>query len=281
MVIEKTVGPSKEPMRLVELPIPEPEENQILIKVSACGVCRTDLDEIEGRTPPPKYPVIPGHQVIGRIVKCGKFVKKFRDGDRVGVGWIFSSCGKCRYCINGNENLCNSFIATGRDANGGYAEYMVAYEDFIFKIPESFSDIEAAPLLCAGAIGWRSLKLAELDNNKILGLYGFGASGHIVIQIVNHLYPDARIFVFTRSESERKLAYNLKAEWAGNITDNPSCLLDVAIDTTPAWLPVLMALKNLNKGGRLVINAIRKENNDIEQMKNIDYEKHLWIENFS
>ncbi|HOJ31007.1 MAG TPA: zinc-dependent alcohol dehydrogenase family protein [bacterium] len=278
MVIEKIVDVLQEdPLKVVEMPEPTLQEGQLLIKINACGVCRTDLDEIEGRTAPSFYPVIPGHQVIGTIVEV-KNPSKFKTGDRVGVGWIFKSCGKCSYCIEGHENLCDVFQATGRDAHGGYAEYMAAYEDFIYKIPDIFSDIEAAPLLCAGAIGWRSLRLTGAKQSGAIGLFGFGASGHIVIQIAKCLYRETKIFVFTRSEKEQALALQLGANWAGQITEQPPELLDVAIDTTPAWLPVISALKNLKKGGRLVINAIRKENKDIDIMKEIKYETHLWME---
>jgi len=278
MVIEKIADVSKEePLKQLDIPIPEPSYGQILLHISACGVCRTDLDEIEGRTPPPKFPVILGHQVIGTIVRANN-VKNFKEGDRVGVGWIFHSCGKCSYCLKGEENLCDFFQATGRDVNGGYAEYMVAYSDFVYKIPDNFSDIEAAPLLCAGAIGWRSLRLTGIKNSYNVGLYGFGASGHIVIQIIKYLYPDSSVFVFTRSKDEQSLAHKLGAKWAGNITDEPPELMDVSIDTTPAYLPVIQALKNLKKGGKLVINAIRKEPYDKDVLKNIEYEKHLWME---
>ncbi len=278
MVIEKIWNSAAEPLKFVEIPEPQPKENQLLIKVSACGVCRTDLDEIEGRTPPSFFPVIPGHQIVGKIVECGKQAKKFKKGERVGVGWIFYSCGKCSYCVSGNENLCENFVSTGRDANGGYAEYMVAYEDFVYKIPENFSDVDAAPLLCAGSIGWRSLRLARAENGRTVGLFGFGASGHIVIQVIKYLYPDSKVFVFTRSKNEQQLALNLKASWSGGISDVPPEPVDIAIDTTPAWFPVLCALKNIKKGGRLVINAIRKEPYDNEVLSTIKYEEHLWME---
>ncbi|HOC02131.1 MAG TPA: zinc-dependent alcohol dehydrogenase family protein [Candidatus Ratteibacteria bacterium] len=279
MIIERVVDVSKEePLKPIDIPVPKPEENQVLIKISACGVCRTDLDEIEGRTPPAVYPVILGHQVIGEIVDSGEKAHNFKKGDRVGIGWIFKSCGVCEYCASGNENLCDFFVATGRDVNGGYAEYIVAYEDFVFKIPDSFSDIDAAPLLCAGSIGWRSIRLSGLKNGYTVGLYGFGASGHIVIQIIRYLYPDTRVFVFTRSEKEQELACELGASWAGRITDNPPVFLNVAIDTTPAWLPVVSALKSLRKGGRLIINAIRKESSDRDVFHYIQYEEHLWLE---
>ncbi len=268
----------EEPLKIVEMPVPEPLDNQVLIKVSACGVCRTDLDEIEGRLPPTFYPVIPGHQVTGTIVKCGKDARKFKEGERVGVGWIYYSCGECDYCNRGMENLCDNFVATGKDVHGGYAEFMVAYQDFVYKIPDTFSDIEAAPLLCAGAIGWRSLRLTGVEDKKILALFGFGASGHIVIQIAKYLCPDTKVFVFTRSKDEQILACKLGASWTGTITDEPPESFDAAIDTTPAWLPVLCALKHLNKGGRLVINAIRKEKTDAGVLQGINYEEHLWME---
>ncbi|HPP66599.1 MAG TPA: zinc-dependent alcohol dehydrogenase family protein [bacterium] len=279
MVIEKTVDVlDQEPLKHVDVSLPEPQENQVLIKISVCGVCRTDLDEIEGRVPAPRYPVIPGHQVIGKIVACGRNVQGFKKGERVGVGWIFGSCGICKYCVSGNENLCDFFVATGRDVNGGYAEYMIAHQDFIFTIPDYFSDHEAAPCLCAGSIGWRSIRLGGIRNADIVGLYGFGASGHIVIQIIRCLYPDTKIFVFSRSEEEQEFACELGASWAGRVTDKPPEYLDVAIDTTPAWLPVISALSSLKKGGRLVINAINKESYDKDSLTCIQYQQHLWLE---
>jgi alcohol dehydrogenase, propanol-preferring len=174
----------REPLHLAEVPDPLPGEGEVLVKVSACGVCHTELDEIEGRTPPPVFPVIPGHQVIGRVVLTGRKVQRIKTGDRVGVGWIFSSCGKCSYCLSGNENLCSEFRATGRDVNGGYAEYIRVPEGSAFLIPGNFSDAEAAPLLCAGAIGYRSLRLSGIRNGQILGLTGFGASAHLVMKMV-------------------------------------------------------------------------------------------------
>jgi len=250
------------PLRPEDLPTPEPKEGEVLLRVSACGVCHTELDEIEGRTPPPDFPVILGHQVIGFVEKKGKNVNRLKEGERVGVGWIYSSCGRCRFCKGGNENLCEDFKATGRDANGGYAEFMVVKEDFAFKIPDVFTDIEAAPLLCAGAIGYRSLRLTGIENGMNLGLIGFGASAHIVLQMARFKYPDSRIFVFARSEGERRFSLELGAYWAGDIEDMPPEKIHCAIDTTPVWLPVMEGLKKLEKGGRLVINAIRKETLD-------------------
>jgi propanol-preferring alcohol dehydrogenase len=260
------------------MPDPVPSDHEVLLKVSACGVCHTELDEIEGRTPPPRFPVIPGHQVIGRIAAAGKKVKTLKPGDRIGVAWIFSSCGRCVYCVGGHENLCPEFKATGRDANGGYADYMTVSEAFTHKIPEIFTDSQAAPLLCAGAVGYRSVRLTELKNGQNIGLTGFGSSGHLVLQIIRYKYPDAKIFVFARSENERAFALDLGACWAGDTTDNIPELLDCIIDTTPAWKTVVEALKNLKPGGRLVINAIRKEEIDKDYLLNIDYSRHLWME---
>lgn len=267
-----------EPLILVNIPEPIPADNEVLIKVTACGVCHTELDEIEGRTPPPLFPVIPGHEVIGRVEVAGKNVKDVRIGDRVGVAWIFSSCGKCSFCLGGQENLCPEFKATGRDVNGGYAEYITVSAAFTYPIPALFTDKQAAPLLCAGAVGYRSFRLAGIQNGHIVGLTGFGASGHLVLQIIKHKYPDAQIFVFARSKSERDFALELGASWAGDTTDKVPEHPDSIIDTTPVWKPVVEAMKNLKPGGRLVINAIRKEDIDKDYLLNIDYSSHLWME---
>lgn len=267
-----------EPLVLETLEVPAPAPHEVQIKVSACGVCHTELDEIEGRTPPPRLPVVLGHQVIGNVTACGERVTAPAVGSRVGVAWIFSACGACRYCRAGKENLCNSFKATGRDVNGGYAEYMTAHAAFTFKIPDGFSDVAAAPLLCAGAIGYRSLRLANMTNGQHLGLTGFGASGHLVLKMAAHLYPRSDVFVFARNESERRFAEDLGAVWTGNTGQRPPVKLAAIIDTTPAWKPVVHALSNLDKGGRLVINAIRKENIDKQEILKIDYPEHLWLE---
>ncbi|NSW93908.1 MAG: zinc-dependent alcohol dehydrogenase family protein [Bacteroidales bacterium] len=280
MVLNSVVNldQSNEPLVFQEMPDPHPGDDEVLIKVSACGVCHTELDEIEGRTPPPKFPVIPGHQVIGRVADAGKNVKSLKTGDRVGVAWIWSSCGHCRYCLEGFENLCPEFKATGRDVNGGYAQFMTVKEAFAHPVPDIFSDVQAAPLLCAGAVGYRSVKLANITSGSAVGLTGFGASGHIVLQIIRFKYPGTGIFVFARSEAERKFARELGADWAGDTTDHPAEKLDTVIDTTPVWKPVVEALGNLKPGGRLVINAIRKENIDKDYLLNLDYPLHLWME---
>ena len=198
-------------------------------------------------------------------------------GDRVGVAWIFSACGHCAFCLAGNENLCPDFRATGHDANGGYAQYMTVAENFAYVIPEHFSDLQAAPLLCAGAIGFRSLRLTGLKNGQRLGLTGFGASAHLVLKMAHRQYPNSKVYVFARSIKERAFASELGAAWTGDIADQAPHKLDCIIDTTPAWEPVLQALANLKPGGRLVINAIRKED-DRHCLLNLDYPLHLWQE---
>ncbi|MGD0886902.1 MAG: zinc-dependent alcohol dehydrogenase family protein [Thermodesulfovibrionales bacterium] len=266
------------PLELVDLPVPYPGEEEILIKVSVCGVCHTELDEIEGRTPPSRFPIIVGHQIVGRVEETGRGATRFRKGERVGVAWINSACGKCMFCLEGKENLCDDFKATGRDADGGYAEYAAVSEDFAFKIPEIFSDPEAAPLLCAGAIGYRSLELSEIKDGENIGLVGFGASAHLVIQLVRYKYPNSNVFVFSRTERERVFARELGAFWAGDIGDEAPEKLHAAIDTTPAWSPIVETLRNLRKGGRLVINAIRKEEKDKGALVGLDYARHIWME---
>ncbi len=266
------------PLQLVDWPIPEPAADELLVRVSACGVCHTELDEIEGRTPPPRLPVIPGHQVVGRVEKKGQRANRFPIGERVGIAWIHSACGQCRFCNEGRENLCPAFAATGRDAHGGYAEYALVREEFAVPIPAAFNDLQAAPLLCAGAVGYRSLRLTGLGNGQTLALLGFGASAHLVLQTAHHLYPSTRILVFARSPEERAFALELGASWAGDFDDDPGEKADGAIDTTPVWQPVRAGLQHLQRGGRLVINAIRKEETDKASLLALDYPVHLWLE---
>jgi propanol-preferring alcohol dehydrogenase len=269
---------TSEPLAMQDYPDPELETGEVLIQITACGVCHTELDEIEGRTPPSKFPMILGHQVVGKVIGMGKDVQTFKIGDRVGIGWIYDACGNCSFCQAGFENLCANFKATGRDAPGGYADMMAVPERSAYLIPKIFSDYEAAPLLCAGAIGFRSLNLTNLTNGQILGLTGFGASGHLVLQMTKHRFPDSSIFVFARSENERAFARELGAAWAGDTADTSPQPCDAIIDTTPVWTPIVEALRNLNRNGRLVINAIRKENVDQESLLQIDYPTHLWME---
>jgi propanol-preferring alcohol dehydrogenase len=260
------------PLVLAEIDDPAPADDEILVRVAACGVCHTELDEIEGRTPPPQLPVVPGHEVVGRVVAAGSNARRFRQGDRVGVGWIHSSDGTAA------ENISPAFRATGRDVNGGYAELMTVPELYAAPIPEVFGDVEAAPLMCAGAVGYRSLRLTGLVNGEALGLTGFGGSGHLVLQMARHLYPDSPVFVFARSERERRFALDLGADWSGDTAVSPPKALRAIIDTTPAWKPVLAALECLQPGGRLVINAIRKEDGDRDLLAGLRYEDHLWLE---
>lgn len=273
-----SISTNKSPLSLENIPEPIVGKDEILVKVTCCGVCHTELDEIEGRTPPPKFPIILGHQVVGTVTGTGEGVSEFKIGERVGIAWIYSSCGKCHYCKSGQENLCPDFKATGRDANGGYAEYMKVNEKFAYKIPEQLTDFEAAPLLCAGAIGYRSLKLTGLRNGQNLGLTGFGASGHLVLKMVRHRFPESKVYVFARNPEEQNFARELGAVWTGNIEDKSPEKLDSIIDTTPVWKPVVESMKNLKSGGRLVINAIRKEEMDKNYLVMINYESDLWME---
>jgi len=265
------------PLSMQQLPKPIPGEGEVLIKVSACGVCHTELDEIEGRTPPPELPVVLGHQVVGVVEQVGH-VSQIKVGDRVGVAWIFSACGKCEHCKAGEENLCAYFKATGRDANGGYAQYMTVPADFAHPIPDQLTDSEAAPLLCAGAIGYRSLRLANIHDGQSLGLTGFGGSNHLVLKMAKYMYPNTEVFVFSRNLEEQEFARSLGAVWAGGIEDTSPQKLNAIIDTTPVWKPIVEALRNLDNGGRLVVNAIRKEDLDKEYLLKLDYPSHLWME---
>lgn len=268
-----------EPLELVDLPIPRLNPKDILIKVTACGVCRTELDQIEGRISPPKLPIILGHQPVGIVEDLGVEATRFKVGERVGGTWIYSSCGHCRFCREGKENLCEDFQGTGCHADGGYAEYVVFPEDFVHRIPEIFTDpLKVAPLMCSGVIGYRSLRLTGMEDGQTLGLYGFGSAHHLVIQIVNYKFPKSRKFVISRNPAERELASKLGADWVGDIEDRTPEKLDCAIDSTPAWKPTMCALENLEKGGRLVINLIRKEETDKDLLLKLDYPKHLWLE---
>lgn len=274
MVLPKIVSLADvdQPLELVDLPTPEPKPGEVLVRVSACGVCHTELDEIEGRTVPPKLPIVLGHEVVGRVERLGDGVTGLNELDRVGVGWIHSSTGRP------DENLSPEFKATGRDANGGYAEYMTVPANYAYPIPDAFADHEAAPLLCAGAIGYRSLRLANIADGGLLGLTGFGGSAHLVLQLAKHQFPSARVFVFARDPSQQQFARELGAVWAGDTADSTPEQLHAIIDTTPAWKPVVEALANLRPGGRLVINAIRKQDDDKRELLNLSYHDHLWME---
>jgi len=269
---------NEQPLTLSEIDRPEPGAAEVLLRVRVCGVCHTELDEIEGRTAPPKLPVVPGHEIIGEVVALGEGCSRLEKGQRVGVAWIHHACGQCEYCQSGQENLCPEFVATGRDANGGYAEYMVVHEAFAHPIPEAFQDEEAAPLLCAGAIGYRSLRLADPADGQLIGLTGFGGSGHLMLKMLKFQYPEAKVFVFARNPEEQQFALDLGAAWAGDTAASAPEPLHAIIDTTPVWKPVVEALKELRPGGRLVINAIRKEPADQDYLQHLRYEDHLWME---
>ena len=290
MVLESLADVRSQPIPLHLRSVDKPRlaPGEVLLRVSRCGVCHTELDEIEGRTPPPKLPVILGHQVVGvvegvqnlQILELPKASQRLEtlESLRVGVAWIASACGHCAYCLSGQENLCPEFKATGRDLDGGYAEYMIVRADFVHPIPESISDSEAAPLLCAGAVGYRALRLCSLQDGQSLGLMGFGGSNHLVLKTARYKYPQSKISVFSRNPQEREFALSLGAAWAGAIDEVPPEGLDAIIDTTPVWGPDMEALKRLKPGGRLVINAIRKEDADQEVLLKLDYASQLWME---
>jgi propanol-preferring alcohol dehydrogenase len=274
MVLDRTGAFERgaQPLRARLWPRPEPGPGEVRIAVSFCGVCHTELDEIEGRAPPARLPIVLGHEVVGRVDVRGAGATLHAIGDRVGVGWIHSSTGAV------DENLSPAFRATGRDVDGGYAELMVVPEAYAYPIPEAFTDAQAAPLLCAGGVGYRALKLAGLENGQALGLTGFGGSAHLVLQLVRYKFPDTRVHVFARDPEQRRFARDLGAHWAGATEERAPERLDAIIDTTPAWLPVVEALANLKPGGRLVINAIRKEDGDKAALAALSYQEHLWLE---
>jgi len=285
MLLRKTAlfAHNPAPLSFEDLPEPKIDAGEVLIRVTACGVCHTELDEIEGRMRP-RLPIILGHQVVGVVEECSGDLSRsgttevVTTGQRVGVAWIASACGECTYCKSGQENLCAEFKATGRDVDGGYAEYMTVRADFVHPIPDSFSDSEAAPLLCAGAIGYRSLRLTNLQDGGSLGLMGFGGSNHLVLKLARYKFPNSDIFVFSRNPEEHKFALSLGAAWAGSIDQSPLEALEAVIDTTPVWGPVSEALKRIRPGGRLVVNAIRKEEADKEILLKLDYPSQLWME---
>jgi propanol-preferring alcohol dehydrogenase len=263
---------------LEERPDPVPAAGEVLIRVSVCGVCRTDLDVVDGRLEPSHFPIIPGHQVVGRIAECGGGVTGVQVGQRVGVAWIASACGVCRWCLAGDENLCPDFVSMGCGRDGGYAELLTVPAAFVHPIDDALTDLDTAPLLCAGAIGWRALRLCEIQDGDALGLTGFGASAHLVLQLVRKRYPQSPVYVFARQPDERRFALELGATWVGASLERPPQPLTAIIDTTPAWTPVVDALDHLSPGGRLVINAISKLRTDKDALLRLDYQRHLWME---
>lgn len=242
------------PLELSEVADPKPGAGQVLVRVQVCGVCRTDLHVIEGELPPKLSPVIPGHQVIGRIHETGPRAQRFSKGDRVGIAWLHQTDGTCEYCQRGEENLCNDPLFTGYTVNGGYAEWIVAPEAFVYLIPDGLSDEHAAPLLCAGIIGYRCLRMANVSRGAKLGFYGFGAAAHVAIQVANYWGVD--VYASTRDERHQALAKQLGAKWVGGTLDAPPVPLDAAIVFAPAGEIVPAALKALRKGGRLILGGI-------------------------
>ncbi len=250
------------PLKFEDIPIPEPSAHQVRLKISVCGVCHTDLHIVEGDLALPRLPTIPGHEIIGVVDAVGAGVTRHKIGDRLGVPWLNQTCGECHYCRSGKENLCENIRFTGMHADGGFAEYTVVHEDFAYPIPPVFGDEEAAPLMCAGVVGFRSLRLSDVQPGQKLGLYGFGASAHVIIQVAQHWNCD--VFVFTRSEKHRQLAKQLGAVWVGGAEDDPGALMDSSIIFAPAGKLVPMALRRLDRGGTLALGGIHMS--DIPQM---------------
>jgi len=242
------------PLQYGEFAKPEPVAGEVLVRVQVCGVCRTDLHVIEGELPPKRSPVIPGHQVVGRIAARGAGAERFPAGTRVGIAWLHRTDGTCEYCRRGEENLCDAPLFTGYSVNGGYAEYIVAPEDFIYAIPEGFPDEQAAPLLCAGIIGYRCLRLSGIQSGERLGFYGFGAAAHVAIQVARHW--GVEVYAATRDARHQALAQELGARWTGGTLEQPPVKLDAAIVFAPAGEIVPAALQALRKGGRLILGGI-------------------------
>ena len=271
MILNEPRPVEDEPLVLTEIADPIPGSGEVRIKISTCGICHTDLHVVEGELPPKKLPIIPGHEIVGVVDAIGENVTRFRKGDRVGAAWLNSACGACHFCLRGNENLCDKARFTGYDVDGGYAEYTIVSEDFAYPIPEGFSDLEAAPLLCAGIIGFRSLRLSDIEKGGRLGLFGFGASAHIVIQVAR--YWGCEVFVFSRGEEHLKLARELGAVWTGRAEEDPPVKLQSAIIFAPAGKLVPDALRVLDKGGTLTLAGIY-----MTPIPELDYQEHLYYE---
>jgi alcohol dehydrogenase, propanol-preferring len=254
MIVDEPRPIDENPLAALELPEPLPERGEVRLRVLACGVCHTDLHIAEGELPPIRRPIVPGHQIVGAVEQIGSGVNGVEVGDRMGVTWLGYTDNSCHYCLTGRENLCDNARFTGYHTNGGYAQQVVANVDFLVPIPEALSEIEAAPLLCAGIIGYRSLRLSEVRPRERLGLFGFGASAHLAIQVARHW--GCEVYVFSRGEDHRQLALKLGAVWAGGAEDEPPEELDAAITFAPAGRLALAALAKLRKGGTLAINAI-------------------------
>ncbi len=271
-MILKEQGPIEEkPLELAKVPVPEPGPGQVLVRVSMCGLCHTDLHTVEGDLELPTLPIIPGHQIVGTVEKLGEGVTAPRVDARVGAAWLYETCQTCRFCVSGSENLCESAHFTGFHVNGGYAEYAVLPAGFVYELPEGFGDREAAPLLCAGIIGYRALRLSGIEPGGVLGLYGFGASAHVAIQVAIHW--GCEVLVFSRTEAHRKHAMELGASWAGTSKQMPPKKTDASIVFAPAGGIVPDALRVLDKGGTVALAGIT-----MTEIPALDYERHLYHE---
>jgi alcohol dehydrogenase, propanol-preferring len=271
MVLDKPAPAEESPLVLRDVPRPEIKCNQVLIRVSVCGACRTDLHTVEGELDLPRLPLIPGHQVVGTVESAGPCATAFASGDRVGVAWLGETCGHCRFCSTGRENLCGNARFTGLHFDGGYAEFVSASASYVYRIPESFNDEQAAPLLCAGIVGYRALKRSGIRPGERLGIYGFGASAHVVMQVARHW--GCKIYVCSRGEVHRDLARSMGAAWVGEEDERPPIPLDAAVIFAPAGNLVLPALEALDKGGRLSLAGIT-----MSEVPTLSYERHLFYE---
>lgn len=271
MSLERAADVGTNPLSLKDVPAPDPGPGLVRVQVRVCGVCRTDLHIVEGELPPAKHPIIPGHEVVGIVDRLGTGVPTLKEGDRVGVAWLQGTCGRCEFCVSGRENLCPQATFTGYHADGGYAEYLVVPAAFVYPIPTAFSDEEAAPLLCAGIIGYRALRLSRVKPGQRLGMYGFGASAHITIQVARHW--GCPVYVCSLREEHRALARELGAVWVGGATDPPPDKLHGSIIFAPAGELVPPALRALEKGGTLTLAGIH-----MSPIPMIDYDRDLFGE---
>lgn len=271
MVLEKQAPVEAGPLQLRDVPLPAPGGEEVRVRVHACGICRTDLHTVEGDVPLRRSPLIPGHQIVGVVDALGAGVKTLREGDRVGVAWVYSTCGECAYCKKGLENLCDRARFTGWDADGGYAEAMIVPESFAYPLPAGFSDLQAAPLLCAGIVGFRSFRLSGARPGERVGLYGFGASAHLILQVAQHM--SCEVYVFTRTPVHQQLARAMGAAWVGRAEETPPELLDAAVIFAPIGSLVLEALRVLRKGGTVALADLT-----MSPIPAIDYDRLLYHE---
>ena len=271
MLLRQPKGAEERPLEWAEVPTPEPGPGEVRLAVRACGACHTDLHTVEGDLALPRLPLVPGHQIVGVVEKQGEGATRFEVGQRVGVAWLYKTCGQCAFCNHGSENLCEGAQFTGLHADGGYAEAMVVPQDFVYPIPDGFSDVEAAPLLCAGIIGYRALRLCEVGPGQRLGLYGFGGSAHVTIQVARHW--GCEVYVFTRSEGHRRLARELGAAWVGGAEDKPPHPMHGSIVFAPAGRLVLDALRVLERGGTLALAGVT-----MTPIPELDYDRLLYWE---